>query len=36
LRIEQVALLTDYKDRKMLRYYTGIRPESLHILPTPR
>jgi len=32
LRIEQAALVTGHKDWKMLRRYTHLRPEHLHVL----
>lgn len=34
--IEQVALVTGHKDWKMLRRYTHLRPESLHVLADRR
>jgi hypothetical protein len=34
--IEQVALVTDHKDWKMLRRYTHLKPEDLHTVPAKR
>ena len=36
LSIEQVALVTGHKDWKMLRRYTHIKPEALHLLVAAR